>query len=154
MPDDQRTIPITKGRPQPVEQAAPPPPLADRRFGDRRRPIPPRPLADVVWPLIAGLCLGIFAPELLKAANALGHWGAMLVFPFAMLAGRPEFGLREPAARTLSSIILYAQFPVEGALAMLHLRRHFGLRATLVRIAWLHLAGAVLLWLLNRPHAW
>lgn len=152
MPDDQRTIPITKGRPHLVTQRPPPPPLADRRFRERRKPVPPLPLEKIVWPLVAGLCLGIVAPEALYVANRLGPWAAKLLFPFTLLAARPEFGYGASTAKVLSAIALYLQFPLEGALAMLNLRRRIPLGQTVSRLALLHIAAAVLVWLLERPH--
>lgn len=129
-----------------------PPPLADRRFSDRRKPLPTVPLEKIVWPLVVGLCLGFMAPEALKIANSLGLWAGRLAFPLTLLVARPEFGYSRSAANILSSIFLYAQFPLEGLLAMLNLRRHIALWPTLSRLALLHLAGAALLWLLERPH--
>jgi hypothetical protein len=153
MPDDQRTIPITKGRPHLVTKTPPPPLLADRRFGERRKPAPPVPLENIVWPFVVGLGMAVLAPELLYVANRLGTWGARLVFPFSLLAARPEFGYGPRVAKVLSAIFLYLQFPLEGLLTMLNLRRHVPLRATMTRPCLLHLAGAVLLWLPERPHA-
>ena len=152
MPDDQRTIPITKGRPHLVTKGPPLPPLADRRFRERRKPVPPPPLINIAWPLLVGLCLGFLAPEVLYVANRLGHWGASLAFPFSLLAARPEFGYGASVAKVLSAIALYLQFPLEGALAMLNLRRRIPLGQTVSRLALLHIAAAVLLWLLERPH--
>ncbi len=156
MPDDQRTIPITKGRPHLVAKrpvTPPPPPLADRRFNDRRKALPPVPLEKIVWPFVVGLCLGFLAPEALNFANALGYWGGRLAFPLTLLAVRPEFGYSPHAANVLSTIFLYLQFPLEGVLAMLNLRRHMPLRSTMSRLAILHIAGAALLWMLERPHS-
>jgi hypothetical protein len=106
----------------------------------------------MVWPFVVGLCLGFLAPEALNVANALGYWGERLLFPLTMLAARPEFGYSPHVANVLSTIFLYLQFPLEGALAMFNMRRHLPLRPTLSRLALLHLAGAALLWLLERPH--
>jgi|SRR5580658_704438 hypothetical protein len=153
MQDDRRTIPITKGRPQLVTRKPPPPPLADRRFGERRQPLPPAPLIGIVWPLVVGLCLGIFAPELRYVANMLGHLDGRLIFPFALLAERPEWGYSNSVAKNLSMISLYLQFPVEGALAMLNLRKNIQLGKTVSRLALVHVAAAMLLWLLERPHS-
>ncbi|MGD0913888.1 MAG: hypothetical protein ABR928_18480 [Terracidiphilus sp.] len=135
-----------------MPKAPPHPPLVDRRFGDRRRPLPPRPLIEIVWPLGVGLCLGLLAPEWSKLANGLGYWVERLLFPFALLAARPEFGYGAGVAKTLSKIALFLQFPVEGALAAFTLRRQMRLLTTISRLALLHLAAAVLLWLLERPH--
>jgi hypothetical protein len=99
-----------------------------------------------------GLCIGFLAPEALYVANALGYWGARLAFPLTLLAARPEFGYSPHVANVLATIFLYLQFPLEGALAMWNLRRHMALRPTMSRLALLHLAGAALLWLLDRPH--
>jgi hypothetical protein len=156
MPDDQRTIPITRGRPHLVVRGSvpsPPIPLVDRRFEDRRKPSPPIPLVNVVWPLAVGLSIGFLAPEALQLANSLGYWGARLAFPLAELAARPEFGYSAKVANVLSTIFLYLQFPLEGVLVMLNLRRNIALRPTVNRLALLHLAGAALLWLLERPHS-
>lgn len=152
MPDDQRTIPITKGRPHLVTKTPTSPPLVDRRVRERRKPMPPVPLEKIVWPFVAGICLAVLAPEVLYVAGRLGHWVASLVFPFTLLAARPEFGYGASAAKMLSAIALYLQFPLEGLLTMLNLRRHIPLRQTVSRLALLHLAGAALVWLLERPH--
>jgi hypothetical protein len=155
MPDDQRTIPISKGRPHLVAKrsaASPPPPLVDRRFGERRKPLPPVPFDKIVWPFAVGLCLGFLAPEALKLAYSLGYVVVRFFFPFSLLAARPEFGFGPSAAEILSTIALYLQFPLEGALATLNLRRHTPLRPTMIRLALVHLAGAALLILLERPH--
>jgi hypothetical protein len=152
MPDDQRTIPITKGRPHLVAKRPIPPPLADRRFGDRRKP-EPAPLEKMAWPFVVGLFLGFLAPEALNVANVMGYWGGRLAFPLTLLAARPEFGFSPHVASVLSSIFLYGQFPLEGALAMLNLRRRMPLGSTMSRLGLLHLAGAALLWLLERPHS-
>jgi hypothetical protein len=114
--------------------------------------MPPVPLEKTVWPFVVGLCLGFLAPETLKLANALGYWGGKLAFPLTLLAERPEFGCSPHVASVLSTTFLYLQFPVEGVLAMLNLRRHVPLRPTMSRLAILHIAGAALLWLLERPH--
>ena len=155
MPEDRRTIPITKGRPHLVTQRPPPPeppPLADRRIGERRKPLPPVPLDKIVWSFAVGLCLGFLAPEALRLANSLGFWGATLFLPLTLLAERPEFGFGPSVANVLSMIALYLQFPLEGALTTFNLRRHTPLRSTMTRLALLHIEGAALLWLLDRPH--
>ncbi len=153
MPDDQRAIPITKGRPHLVTKAPPPHPLADRRFEERPRPLPPVPWDKIVWPFVVGLCIGFLAPEALYIANVLGYWGGRLAFPLTLLAARPEFGYSPHVANVLSTIFLYLQFPLEGALAMWNLRRHMALGPTMSRLGLLHLAGAAMLWLLERPHS-
>jgi hypothetical protein len=155
MPDDQRTIPITRGRPHLVTKSplTPLSPVVDRRMGERRKAQPPAPLEKIVWPFVVGLWLGFFAPEALHVANALGYWGGRLAFPLTLLAARPEFGYSPHVANVLSTIFLYLQFPLEGVLAMLNLRRHMPLRPTLSRLAILHIAGAALLWMLERPHS-
>ncbi len=151
MPDDQRTIPITKGRPH-LEAKMPPPSFLDRRISERRKPLPPVSWGKIIWPFAVGLCLGILAPEAIKVAGALGYWGEKLLFPFTLLAARPEFDYGASESRVLSTLALYLQFPVEGALAMLNLRRQIPLRQTLSRLAILHIAGAGMLWMFDRPH--
>jgi hypothetical protein len=96
--------------------------------------------------------MGVVAPELRYGANMLVHWGGRLIFPFALLAERPEWGYSDSVAKILSMIALYLQFPVEGALAMLNLRQNIQIRKTAGRLALVHVAAAILLWMLERPH--
>ncbi|MFZ0304587.1 MAG: hypothetical protein WAL75_17985 [Terracidiphilus sp.] len=130
----------------------PPPSFLDRRISERRKPLPPVSWGKIIWPFAVGLCLGILAPEAIKVAGALGYWGEKLLFPFTLLAARPEFDYGASESRVLSTLALYLQFPVEGALAMLNLRRQIPLRQTLSRLAILHIAGAGMLWMFDRPH--
>jgi hypothetical protein len=109
-------------------------------------------LDKIFWPFAVGLCLGMLAPEVGKLAQGLGDWAERLVFPFSLLAARPEFGYGASAARILSTIALYLQFPLEGALTAFNLRRNIRLGKTVRRLAVAHAVMAILLWLLERPH--
>jgi hypothetical protein len=78
-------------------------------------------------------------------------WISWIVFPFVLLAGRPELGLSAELTRTLPQLILYIQFPLEGLLTLFNLRRRFALSRSLAQVAFLHLIGAFVLWLLSQP---
>ena len=85
------------------------------------------------WPLALGVALGLLAPRL-SALLAHSHpWGMWAVFPFVLLAGRPELH-----AGTLPSIILYLQFPVEGLVVQWAMRRHVTVSGTAGRVFYLH----------------
>lgn len=94
-----------------------------------------RGLRDLVdyWPLALGLVLGLMAPHLHAELMRSHPWTMWAVFPFVLLAGRPELH-----AATLPSIILYLQFPVEGLIVQWMLRDRVTLPAVAGRVFYLH----------------
>ncbi len=100
------------------------------------------------WPVGAGLALSAFAPLIHAAARLAGEWTVNFVFPFVVLAGRPEMQAG-PITQQLPTIMLYAQFPIEGLLARLILRRHVPPFSVLIHVALFHVLGIVELWLLS-----
>jgi hypothetical protein len=74
------------------------------------------------WPVAVGILLGCMAPMLQHVAQSLGVWGMPLVFPFVVLAQRPEVQIGS-MTHLLPTIMLYGQFPLEGWLARIVLRR-------------------------------
>ncbi len=100
------------------------------------------------WPVGAGLVLSMFAPLLKDVAESLGPWAMTLIFPFVVVAQRPEvyaghFTQYVPVA------VLFAQFPLEGMFARLVLRR--GLRPASVagQVCMFHLLGILELVMLS-----
>lgn len=96
-----------------------------------------------LWPIAVGLLLALFAPALGAFLTRSHPWGMWLVFPFALLAGRPELDVSGHLARILPQVILYAQFPVEGLLARMVLRRHVTLPGVTGQIVYFHFLAAV-----------
>jgi hypothetical protein len=114
----------------------------------------PHRFSTVIWPFVTGLVLAIFSLELWKLLDdqsqlGVWPWGTWLVFPFVVLAARPEFGFAPGLNHTLPQIILFVQFPVEGLWAMLNLRLKGRVSYALAPIVFLHLAGAFVLFLLT-----
>ncbi len=73
------------------------------------------------WPLALGVALGLAAPHLRAVLMHSHPWTMWVVFPFVLLAGRPEVH----GTGTLQLIILYAQFPLEGLLIQWAVRRQY-----------------------------
>lgn len=101
-----------------------------------------------LWPQWLGILLGVFAPQLEALARSYGSWGMTLVFPFVELASRPEiqFGA---ITHVLPSILLFAQFPLEGLVAWSMLRRGIRPMRVAADMALIHCFGIVDLWLLS-----
>jgi hypothetical protein len=91
-----------------------------------------RSLVDY-WPLALGLVLGVAAPHLRTLLMDRHPWAMWVVFPFVLLAGRPELH-----AGTLPLVMLYLQFPVEGLIVQSMLGRHVTLPGVAGRIFYLH----------------
>jgi len=113
----------------------------------------PPGLLEIVWPLIGGLILGFLGPMLHALAAAQQPWVVWLVYPSMVLASRPELGLSDELTRTLPQILLYVQFPLEGIYAMFTLRRHVAFTTVMAQLAFVHLVGAFVFWLMSQPGA-
>jgi hypothetical protein len=95
-----------------------------------------------LWPIAAGLALGLITPRLYELVVKFEPWGLWLVFPFAVLACRPELHAFAQLVRNLPMVVLYAQFPVEGLIARLALRRRVTAGGVAGQVFYLHyLAG-------------
>ena len=95
------------------------------------------------WPIAVGLLLAVFAPVLRTFLTRSHPWGMWVVFPFALLAHRPELEINDRIARVLPQLILYAQFPLEGLMARMVLRRHVTLPGVTGQIFYFHFLAAV-----------
>lgn len=113
----------------------------------------PHRYSSVVWPFVFGLALGILAPELHEILSDLNQWAMWLVFPFVVLVARPEFRLDPDLVHTLSQVILFVQFPVEGVFATMNLRLKGRPSYAFAPIVFLHLVGAFVLFLLTQARS-
>jgi hypothetical protein len=102
-----------------------------------------------LWPIGVGLLLAVFAPALGAFLSRWHPWGMWLVFPFALLAHRPEMAMNDRIAHILPQVILYAQFPLEGLLARMVLRRHVTIPGVTGQIFYFHFLAAVQLAMLS-----
>lgn len=101
-----------------------------------------------LWPVGAGLLVSAFAPLLKAGAEGIGPWAVTLLFPFVVLAERPEIQVG-PITHWLPTIMLYAQFPIEGLLARIILRRRVRPLAVTGQVMLFHFLGIVELWMLS-----
>jgi hypothetical protein len=109
--------------------------------------------AAVVWPLLIAVPLAYAAPrifDLLMAPDQHLEWLARAVFPYVLLASRPQFRLYGEYSSQLPQYILQAQFPLEGLLTMFNLRRRLGVGVAIGLLIVIHLTGAFVLFLLTQ----
>lgn len=104
--------------------------------------------AGELWPLWAGMVVGVLGPAIAFAAQALGPWCMALVFPFVVLAQRPEIQVG-PITHILPNLMLYTQFPIEGWLAYRILRQHARPLSVLWQVMLFHFLGLAELWMLT-----
>jgi hypothetical protein len=99
--------------------------------------------AGRLWPIAAGLLLGLMAPQLRAMLMRFEPWAAGLVFPFAALARRPELHAGAHLAGSLPLLFLYAQFPVEGLIARIAVRSRVSLAGVAGQVFYFHFLGAL-----------
>ncbi len=105
------------------------------------------------WPIGVGLLLGAAAPLLRAGATMLGQWCMVLVFPFVLLAARPEIQTGGAITHALPAVMLYAQFPIEGWLARFILKRRVKFSSVTMQVLLFHFLGIAELFLL-RSDGW
>jgi hypothetical protein len=93
------------------------------------------------------VALGMISPWLHGQLAGFEPWAVRMVFPFVLLAGRPEIGLSAELTRTLPQIMLYLQFPLEGLLTKFSFSRGMKLMGALGQLIFLHGVCALVLWL-------
>jgi hypothetical protein len=112
-----------------------------------KRGAPPR-YASVMWPVLIGIVLAAIAPKLFDLFNGFNPWIGRLVFPYVLLAARPEFGLNWKIATNFPQLVLLLQFPLEGLLTTINLRRRVSTGLAIGQLIFIHLIGAFVLFLL------
>jgi hypothetical protein len=152
MSDPQGSILAVKVRRQPagVHRGAHP---NARHRTQHKDELPAPSFASIAWPVAVGLVLAFFAPQLRDMLGPYDPWGMRIVFPFVLLAGRPELGISEEMARNLPQLILFAQVPLEGLLTMYNLSKRLSLGKAITQLCFLHFLGLFVLWLLAQQGA-
>jgi hypothetical protein len=72
-----------------------------------------------------------------------------IVFPFAVIAGRPEIYMGDKVAALLPTVMLYLQFPLEGYMARTVLKGKVTVRGVIIQVLFYHLLAIAELFLLN-----
>jgi hypothetical protein len=98
---------------------------------------------STLWPIAAGLLLGLLAPRMCALMIRFEPWAMCFVFPFVVIARRPELHALARIAGNLPLLILYAQFPIEGLLARLAFRRRVTVRGVACQVCYFHYLAAL-----------
>lgn len=101
-----------------------------------------------LWPMWLGMVVGMFGPAIAFVAQMLGSWCMALVFPFVVLAQRPEIQVG-PLTHMLPGLMVYIQFPIEGWLAYIVLRHHVRPLGVVWQLILFHFLGLAELWMLS-----
>lgn len=101
------------------------------------------------WPMAVGIALSLVAPQLHDMLLPLGPWAMSLVFPFAVIAGRPEIYMGDKVAALLPVAMLYLQFPLEGFMARTVLKGKVTVHGVVVQVLFYHMLAITELFLLN-----
>jgi hypothetical protein len=151
MSDAPGTIPTAKDRSRQSGPGNILHPFDQSDYVLEKRGAPPR-YSAVMWPFLIGLVLAVIAPKLLEVLTAVNPWAERLVFPFVLLAGRPEFGLTWVFDGKVPLLVLLLQFPAEGLLTMFSLRRRMSTGVAIGQLIVIHLVAAFVLLLIVHPH--
>jgi len=102
-----------------------------------------------LWPVAVGAGLACCAPQLRDLVSPYEPWGMWILFPFVAIAKRPEMQFGGEISRMMPQIMLYAQFPLEGLLARIFLRKRVTLPGVARLIFFVHFLAAAELCLVS-----
>jgi hypothetical protein len=95
------------------------------------------------WPMALGVALGMEAEHLRALLMRWHPWSMWVVFPFVLLAARPEVQSAVPLAGGLPMLMLYAQFPLEALVVQMALRRRVTVPGVARHVFYLHYLAAL-----------
>ena len=102
----------------------------------------------ISWaPLAVGIVLGFLSPQLHALAAQWDPWGLRIVFPVVQVLGLRELGIGDELNRTLPQLMLYLQFPLEGLLVAMNMRRGMRFAMAIGPIPALHFVCGLVLWI-------
>lgn len=96
-----------------------------------------------LWPIAVCLTISYYAPSLRDLAAGCAPWAATVLFSLSALAAQCEIHLHLAMAPTLSQAMLYAQFPLDGLVACVLLRRRSTWWSVCGEVAYLHVLAAL-----------
>ena len=107
----------------------------EQRLRNRRRL-----LLNVIrlWPVAVGMLLACVAPDIRALLVPYRPWGMWIVFPFVALARRPELQFNSTLSGIIPIFMLYAQFPIEGLLARMALKKRVTLKGVARHVFFMH----------------
>lgn len=91
-----------------------------------------------LWPVAIGMLLACVAPEIRALLVPFRPWGMWIVFPFVALARRPELQFNTTLSGIIPVFMLYAQFPIEGLLARMALKKRVTLKGVARHVFFMH----------------
>ncbi len=101
------------------------------------------------WPMAIGIAISLVASQIHDMLVPLGPWAMSLVFPFVVIAGRPEIYMGDKVAALLPVAMLYLQFPLEGFMARTVLKGKVTVHGVIVQVLFYHMLAITELFLLN-----
>lgn len=101
-------------------------------------------VANVIrlWPVLAGIMLASVAPEIRDMLVPYRPWGMWIVFPFVALARRPELQFNSTLSGVVPMAMLYLQFPLEGLLARMALKKQVTVKGVARHVFFMHFLTA------------
>jgi hypothetical protein len=101
-------------------------------------------VANVIrlWPVLLGIMLASVAPEIRNMLVPYRPWGMWIVFPFVALARRPELQFNNTLSGVVPMAMLYLQFPLEGLLARMALKKRVTVRGVARHVFFMHFLTA------------
>lgn len=101
-----------------------------------------------LWPLWLGILLGLLSPGIEFLAELVSPWCVSLLYPFVVLAKRPEIQVG-PITHMLPTVMLFVQFPLEGWLARVVMKRNIRPLGVAWHVLMFHFLGIAELWMLS-----
>jgi|SRR5580658_9776646 hypothetical protein len=102
-----------------------------------------------LWPVALGMLLGFYAPLLRDLAANSAPWAVTLLFPFSVVVGERGLNLSRDTAQGLAQFLLYAQFPLEGLLVRIMLKRRVDLVHVFSQVTFMHVFAVLYLVLVS-----
>ena len=107
-----------------------------------------RSLASL-WPVAVGVLLGVYAPLLRDLAANSAPWAVNLLFPFSALVDERSLHLSRDTANALAQFLLFAQFPLEGLLVRIMLKRRVDVVHVFSQVTFMHVFAVLYLVLVS-----
>jgi len=120
-----------------------------KRIVDVKKDPPPTGMA-AWWPVLIGVGIDFIAQPLKLQLDSYGIWVTRAVFPFMQIFGMHELGFSDQLTQSLPQLMLYLQFPLEGAFVGFSLSRGAKLGTAIAQLVFLHLLCLFVMWLMSQ----